>query len=37
MFDEEFALDRCKSRVIEMHSKTYMHHDSYYRISIRES
>lgn len=32
--DEMFALDRCKSRLIEMQSKRYMDEPTYYHVKL---
>jgi len=35
-FDEEFALDRCISRIVEMQSKKYLEEESYWQSSQRK-
>jgi len=32
-YDEEFALDRCLSRIVEMQSKKYLEEDSYWQMN----
>lgn len=32
-YDEEFALDRCISRIVEMQSKKYLEEESYWQMS----
>ena len=36
MFDEEFALDRCISRIVEMQSKRYLEEESYWQLHHKE-
>ena len=35
--DEIFAIDRCKSRMIEMQSKRYLKESSYYDLHVKKS